>query len=178
MRPSYLYNGNSYTGKRTTWYWDGSLTAIPFTQCHYMVSRDSFTKNVNSLWKFVVFNVTNCYKSDYSFLWQNFNSQHPFWGVHGGQRQQSSRECYYYNRFFFSNPVVSSTIATDVVQNTLRPVAVKLEEIVTPVNAQHLNNWLAGYDSETRGHLHTGFTKGFWIHCREAARVLQQKDRL
>ena len=65
-----------------------------------------------------------------------------------------------------------------MVQNTPKSIAAELEEIVTPVNAQHLNDWLTGYDTETRGHLHTGFTKGFQINCRAAAGTLQQEGGL
>ena len=72
-------------------------------------------------------------------------------------------------------PIASSTVALDVVQNTPKSIAAELEEIVTPVNAQHLNDWLTGYDPDTRGHLHIGFTKRFYINCRAAAGALQQE---
>ena len=76
-------------------------------------------------------------------------------------------------------PVVSSTVAANVVQDTPKSIAAGLEEILPPVNAQHLNDWLTGYDPWTHApmdiYLHTGFTKGFQINRRAAAGTLQQE---
>ena len=111
--------------------------------------------------------------------WQHYNSQEPFRGAHG-DKGSKALECVTATTGETSaqTPVVSSTVAVDAVLNTSQSIAAELEEIVTPVNAQQLNDWLTGYDPETRGHLHTGFTKGFQINCRAAAGTLQQEGGL
>ena len=41
---------------------------------------------------------------------------------------------------FAQTPVVSSSAVDDAIQKTPKSIATELEEIVTPVNTQHLNN--------------------------------------
>ena len=53
MRPSYLYNGNSYTGKMTSFYWDGSLSYYKdetILRSFYLYNKNSFIDKMTSLY--------------------------------------------------------------------------------------------------------------------------------
>ena len=64
LRPSYLYNGNSYTSKTTSLYWDGQQ--IPLTTGQYLmrsfgvffaISLDELSSKQSNCWWFVTLTV-------------------------------------------------------------------------------------------------------------------------